>query len=65
MKRSIAKGMSNADQRARSAAVGCELAPAELDAVHGGELNIQVPAYIPLSQSNPKVEVVLPRVPYK
>ena len=37
----------------------------ELFAVHGGELKIEMPAYIPLSQSNPKTETVLPRVPYK
>jgi hypothetical protein len=53
------------DVRTRSAAVGYELSPIELDAVHGGELNIEVPAYVPLSQSNPKTEVVLTRVPYK
>ena len=57
MKRSLANGMSNF--------VGYELAPAELDAVHGGELKIEVPAYVPLSQSHPKTEVVLPRTPYK
>lgn len=55
----------NHDARPRSAAIGYELSPAELDAVHGGALNIEVPAYIPLSQSHPKTEVVLPRVPYK
>jgi hypothetical protein len=46
-------------------AAGCELAPEELAAVHGGELKLEVPAYIPLSVSHPKTEVVLPRVPYK
>ncbi len=76
MKRTLARGMSNVeatpitiqlnhDVRPRSAAAGRELSPAELDAVHGGELKIEVPAYVPLSQSHPKTEVVLPRVPYK
>ena len=76
MKRSLANGMSNFEEipittqlnhdvRPRSAAVGYELSPVELDAVHGGALNIEVPAYIPLSQSHPKTEVVLPRTPYK
>jgi hypothetical protein len=46
-------------------AAGSELTPAELDAVHGGELKIEVPAYVPLSQIYPKTEVTLPRVPYK
>jgi hypothetical protein len=76
MKRSFVKRMSNleerpittqvdVDGRPGSAGVGYELAPVERDAVHGGALNIEVPAYIPLSQSHPKTEVVLPRVPYK
>jgi hypothetical protein len=64
MKRSLAKGMSN-DVRPRSAAAGYELSPVELDAVHGGALNVEVPAYVPMSQSHPKTEVVLPRIPYK
>ena len=45
--------------------VGQELSSEELTAVHGGELKIKVPAYVPLSQSNPKTEPVVPRVPYK
>ena len=45
--------------------VGQELSSEELTAVHGGELKIEVPAYVPLSQSNPKTEPVVPRVPYK
>jgi hypothetical protein len=76
MKRSLANGISsfeetsittqvNHDVRPRSAAAGYELSPAELDAVHGGALNIEVPAYVPLSQSHPKTEVTLPRTPYK
>jgi hypothetical protein len=51
MKRSLAKGMSNFeaipittqlnhDVRPRSAAVGYELSPVELDAVHGGAANL-------------------------
>ena len=67
MKRALAKGMSNFEEipittqrnhdvRPRSAAVGYELSPVELDAVHGGALNIEVPPYIPLSQSHPKTE---------
>ena len=47
------------------AAAGHELSTEELAAVHGGELKIEVPAYVPLSQSHPKTEVVLPRVSYK
>jgi len=50
---------------AETPAVGSELSAVELDAVHGGELKIEVPAYVPMSQSHPKTEVVLPRVPYK
>ena len=53
------------DGRSSSATVGSELSSVELDAVHGGELKIEVPAYVPMSQSHPKVEVTLPRVPYK
>jgi hypothetical protein len=45
--------------------VGQELSSEELAAVHGGELKIEVPAYVPLSTSNPKTEPVVPRVPYK
>lgn len=48
-----------------AAEVAHELSPGEVDAVYGGELNIEMPAYIPLSQSHPKTETVLPRVPYK
>lgn len=73
MKRSRAKGMSNFEERPltiqrnhdvrpRSAAVGYELSPVELDAIHGGALHIEVPPYIPLSQSHPKTERTLPRV---
>jgi len=64
MKRFITTQL-NVDVSPPSAAAGHELTPAELDAVHGGELKIEVPAYVPLSQSHPKTEVVLPRVPYK
>jgi hypothetical protein len=53
------------DMPSRSANVAQELSPGEIDAVHGGALNIEMPAYIPLSQSHPKTETVLPRVPYK
>jgi hypothetical protein len=53
------------DMPSRSADVAHELSPGEVDAVYGGELNIEMPAYIPLSQSHPKTETVLPRVPYK
>lgn len=42
-----------------------ELPPGELETVHGGALNITMPEYIPMSVSHPKVEVTLPRVPYK
>ncbi len=52
----------NHDVRSRSAAGGYALSPVELDAVHGGELNIEVPRYIPLSESHPKTERPLPRV---
>lgn len=74
MKASLVKAMSKFTERSgakqlnagpRAAGRGCELTRAELDAVHGGELKIEMPAYIPLSQSHPKTEVVLPRVPYK
>ena len=58
MKRSHANGRSNLEEM-------YELSPVELDAVHGGALKIEMPAYVPLSQSHPKTEVVLPRVPYK
>ena len=53
------------DVRSGSADVAHELSPAEVEAVYGGALNIEMPAYIPLSQSHPKTETVLPRVPYK
>jgi hypothetical protein len=56
---------SHVNVQARRAAAGAELTPAELDAVHGGELKIEMPAYVPLSQIYPKTEVTLPRVPYK
>ncbi len=62
MKRSLAKAMSRVEE---TPAVGSELSAVELNAVHGGELKIEVPAYVPMSQSHPKTEVVLPRVPYK
>ena len=52
----------NHDVRSRSAAGGYELSPVELDAVHGGELKIEAPRYIPLSESHPKTERTLPRV---
>ena len=52
------------NQNVRSAA-GYELSAAEAAAVHGGELKLEMPAYVPLSQSHPKTEVTLPRVPYK
>ena len=68
MKRSFVKGMSMFAQipvASELASAGCELTDVELEAVHGGELKIEVPAYIPMSQSHPKTEVVLPRVPYK
>ena len=52
----------NHDVRSRSAAGGYALSPVELDAVHGGELNIEAPRYIPLSESHPKTERTLPRV---
>jgi hypothetical protein len=64
MKRSLVKRMSNTEETPVTT-VGFELSPVELDAVHGGTLNIEVPAYIPLSQSQPKTEVVIPRTPYK
>jgi hypothetical protein len=66
MKHSFTKAMpgSQLNVQARPAA-GSELTPAELDAVHGGELKIEMPAYVPLSQIYPKTEVTLPRVPYK
>ena len=56
---------SQVDVQGRKAAAGAELTPAELDAGHGGELKIEMPAYVPLSQIYPKTEVTLPRVPYK
>ena len=67
MKRSRANGMSNFEEiplttqlnhdvRPRLAAGGYELSPEELDEVHGGALRIEVPPYIPLSQSHPKTE---------
>ena len=73
MKRSRAKGLSNSDERPlttprnhdvrpRPAAGGYALSPGELDAIHGGALHIEVPPYIPLSQSHPKTERTLPRV---
>jgi hypothetical protein len=70
MKRQFAEETINTthpriDMPSRSADVAHELSPGELDAVYGGELNIEMPAYIPLSQSHPKTETVLPRVPYK
>ena len=52
----------NHDVRSRSAAGGYALSPGELDAVHGGELKIEAPRYIPLSESHPKTERTLPRV---
>jgi hypothetical protein len=70
MKRRFAEETINTTQPrvdlpSRSAEVTHDLSRAELDAVYGGELNIEMPAYIPLSQSHPKTETVLPRVPYK
>ena len=73
MKRARAKGRSNFgarplttprnhDIQPRLAAGGSALSPGELDAIHGGALNIEVPPYIPLSQSHPKTERTLPRV---
>jgi len=44
---------------------GYELSPVEAGAVHGGELKLEMPAYVPISQSHPKTEVTLPRVRYK
>jgi hypothetical protein len=41
-----------------------ELTADQLVEVHGGELKIEMPQYIPLSQSHPKTETTLPRVPY-
>jgi hypothetical protein len=64
MKRSLVKRMSNLEETPITTAAH-ELTPADLDAVHGGALNIEVPAYVPLSQSHPKTEVVIPRTPYK
>jgi hypothetical protein len=73
MKRSLAKRRSSSaatsttvrlNQHVRPP-VGFELSPVEVSAVHGGALNIEMPAYVPLSQSHPKTEVTLPRVPYK
>ena len=64
MKRSL-PFKSNGDVRLKSAAAGSELSAVELDAVHGGALNIEVPAYVPMSTSHPKTETTLPRVPYK
>jgi len=56
---------TDVEAQSRGATVGCELSAEELDAVYGGELKIEVPAYVPLSQSHPKTERVFPRVPYK
>ncbi|AMK74995.1 MULTISPECIES: hypothetical protein [Methylomonas] len=48
---------------------GYEISAAEINQVSGGEIKItpapKIPEYIPLSQSNPKVERDLPRVPYR
>jgi len=70
MKRRLAEETINTiqphiDMGSRSTEVTHELSPGEVDAVYGGALNIEMPAYIPLSQSHPKTETVLPRVPYK
>lgn len=67
MKRSFITNPSIRNEAApmRSAAVGQDLTAAELREVHGGELKIEMPAYVPMSQSHPKVETTLPRVPYK
>jgi hypothetical protein len=61
---SAASAPARSNQSVRPA-VGYELSPLEVGAVHGGELKIEMPAYVPLSQSHPKTEVTLPRVPYK
>jgi hypothetical protein len=70
MKRSLAKSQSSSAAATATApqlrpAAGYELSPVEVEAVHGGTLKIEMPAYVPLSQSHPKTEVTLPRVPYK
>ena len=40
--------------QARPGAAGLELTPAELDAVHGGELKIEMPAYVPFRKFIPR-----------
>jgi hypothetical protein len=73
MRRSRTKGMAlfdaiplttqrNHDERPRSAAGGYALSPVELDAIHGGTLQIEVPPFTPLP---PKTEPTLPRIPYR
>jgi hypothetical protein len=57
-------GSSSAAAQLRPDA-GYELSPVEAGAVHGGELKLEMPAYVPISQSHPKTEVTLPRVRYK
>ena len=56
---------SNGDVRLHSSVAGYELSAVEVDAVHGGALNVEISAYIPMSTSHPKTETTLPRVPYK
>lgn len=67
MKRSLAVATATAARLNRHVqpAVGYELSAAEVLEVHGGTLKIEMPAYVPLSQSHPKTEVTLPRVPHK